>query len=502
MAEKKTDRKWLVPAVSLVAVFAAAGGGVLYNMRPDLFEAAVTIKDDTQDLAAVADRAEIPADPAVVDDTGTPDVIEAEPDLPAPTFDVVRVDAGGSALIAGTAPPRFDVAIEIDGAEVTRTSSDGNGSFAAVFDVAPRDVAQVVVLVAYGAPGQEVRSDDSVILAPQLEPAGVAGAGNLATDMPDSAPVPVLPDASVVTDPDTPSTAVEPIPNQDVAVVSPSADAPQIPTSPPDNSSNADDVPAETAEEAGADAPRDAPRDGPSEITGDLPADIVADSQGDLANDTADQPLQTARSDGDIQPPAQVERPEQAPAILLAGNDGVRVLQPAGDPTEIPPSVASVVLDSIAYSDSGAVLLTGRGPQEGDAEEILRIYLNNRQILDAPVGDDGSFKIELPDVEIGVYTLRLDRLDSDGQVTSRFETPFKREDPETLARFTDTIEALEGPERLAATVVTVQPGVTLWSIASQRYGDGFSYLKVFEANKNQIRNPDLIYPGQVFDLPD
>ncbi|MBI1494471.1 LysM peptidoglycan-binding domain-containing protein [Rhodobacteraceae bacterium MYP1-1] len=51
-------------------------------------------------------------------------------------------------------------------------------------------------------------------------------------------------------------------------------------------------------------------------------------------------------------------------------------------------------------------------------------------------------------------------------------------------------------------IVTVQPGFTLWGIASETYGDGFLYVQLFEANKDQIRDPDLIYPGQIFELPE
>jgi len=49
---------------------------------------------------------------------------------------------------------------------------------------------------------------------------------------------------------------------------------------------------------------------------------------------------------------------------------------------------------------------------------------------------------------------------------------------------------------------TVQPGYTLWAIARNRYGRGILYVQVFEANRDKIRDPDLIYPGQVFQLPD
>ena len=49
--------------------------------------------------------------------------------------------------------------------------------------------------------------------------------------------------------------------------------------------------------------------------------------------------------------------------------------------------------------------------------------------------------------------------------------------------------------------ITVQPGSTLWAISRERYGDGLLYVQVFEANRDKIRDPDLIYPGQVFELP-
>ena len=44
-------------------------------------------------------------------------------------------------------------------------------------------------------------------------------------------------------------------------------------------------------------------------------------------------------------------------------------------------------------------------------------------------------------------------------------------------------------------------GDNLWNIARAHYGVGFHHTVIFGANKEQIRNPDLIYPGQVFSLP-
>ena len=50
-------------------------------------------------------------------------------------------------------------------------------------------------------------------------------------------------------------------------------------------------------------------------------------------------------------------------------------------------------------------------------------------------------------------------------------------------------------------VVVVQPGNSLWRIARRVYGEGVQYTIIYSANKQQIGNPDLIYPGQVFQVP-
>ena len=41
----------------------------------------------------------------------------------------------------------------------------------------------------------------------------------------------------------------------------------------------------------------------------------------------------------------------------------------------------------------------------------------------------------------------------------------------------------------------------LWKIAYKVYGDGWKYIEIFDSNQEQISNPDLIFPGQIFLLP-
>ena len=49
--------------------------------------------------------------------------------------------------------------------------------------------------------------------------------------------------------------------------------------------------------------------------------------------------------------------------------------------------------------------------------------------------------------------------------------------------------------------VIINPGNSLWRIAARGYGSGFRYTEIYKANLDQIRDPALIYPGQVFKLP-
>lgn len=52
------------------------------------------------------------------------------------------------------------------------------------------------------------------------------------------------------------------------------------------------------------------------------------------------------------------------------------------------------------------------------------------------------------------------------------------------------------------TQIIIQPGNNLWKLSRQIYGRGIMYTVIYEANKDQIRRPELIYPGQVFLTPE
>jgi nucleoid-associated protein YgaU len=168
-----------------------------------------------------------------------------------------------------------------------------------------------------------------------------------------------------------------------------------------------------------------------------------------------------------------------APLVVAARNGGVDLLQ-----TPARPAGAPVTLDLVTYGESGAVELRGRAAPG----RLVRVYAGGRLVAEAAVGPDGAWRAVAGEaLAPGVHLLRIDELGS-GRVVSRIETPFKREAP--------------AQARLAAGEVVVQPGDSLWRIAQARYGAGPRYTVIFAANADRIRDPDLIFPGQVFATPD
>ncbi|MFP4569663.1 LysM peptidoglycan-binding domain-containing protein [Rhodosalinus sp.] len=183
---------------------------------------------------------------------------------------------------------------------------------------------------------------------------------------------------------------------------------------------------------------------------------------------------------------------QAAPGVILAGREGLRVLQRPARPGASPQALVDLDVDAIGYDDGGAVQIAGQG---GAGADFVRLYVDNRPVATVPVAPDGSWTTQLPQIDTGVYTLRVDALDEGGEITQRIETPFERIAPETLAG------AVAEAEARGRQLVTVQRGNTLWGISRRNYGRGILYVRIFEANRDRIRDPDLIYPGQVFTIP-
>ncbi|MGE0254076.1 MAG: LysM peptidoglycan-binding domain-containing protein [Alphaproteobacteria bacterium] len=184
-------------------------------------------------------------------------------------------------------------------------------------------------------------------------------------------------------------------------------------------------------------------------------------------------PPQALRPDGTAQAEGQAQAQPPAGRPLSGFVVPEKLLR--GDPPGI---------DAIDYDTAGRVTLTGRA----EPGARLNVYIDN-ELAGAVVADtEGRWSLR-PAQGFGPdeHTLRIDQVGPDGKVLSRIEQAFTR----------GTALADLPPGR----VHVVQPGNSLWRLARSVYGDGVQYTLIFEANQDQIRDPDLIYPGQVFTLP-
>lgn len=178
--------------------------------------------------------------------------------------------------------------------------------------------------------------------------------------------------------------------------------------------------------------------------------------------------------------------PGQPLAILTprGGEGGSRVLQGPGSTPPESTKKGGVSIDVVDYDAKGNVVISGRG--QPDTE--VRAYADGR-LVGVSRADPGGDWVLLPEDSLkpGDYELRVDQVESGGKVVARAATPFTRAEPSRII-------VREGQ-------VIVQPGNSLWRIARVAYGSGPRFTVIYAANQEQIRDPNLIFPGQVFEIP-
>lgn len=82
--------------------------------------------------------------------------------------------------------------------------------------------------------------------------------------------------------------------------------------------------------------------------------------------------------------------------------------------------------------------------------------------------------------------------------TKTVQITIKQERPRPVVVQTPSRPATTAPSTRTYTVVR---GDCLWNIAKKYYGNGSQYTKIYNANRDKIKNPNLIYPGQVLVIP-
>jgi nucleoid-associated protein YgaU len=199
------------------------------------------------------------------------------------------------------------------------------------------------------------------------------------------------------------------------------------------------------------------------------------------------------------------------------------VSPPPAPPSPAQPAPRPEIKIVTVEAEEGKLFVSGQSAPGA----TVRLYLNESFIAPGGAGGDGKVSFSIGSgVKPGDYRIRLDDVDPvSGQVRSRAEVGFNvpvqvasaQPQAPTAPQPTgssaqpsrDVASALpEGQMASVGTVVIpninttiVSRGDNLWRISQRVYGKGLRYTVIYGANQEQIRNPDLIYPGQVFVLP-
>ncbi|MCX7380104.1 MAG: LysM peptidoglycan-binding domain-containing protein [Alphaproteobacteria bacterium] len=201
-------------------------------------------------------------------------------------------------------------------------------------------------------------------------------------------------------------------------------------------------------------------------------------SQPPPAQTAANAPTAVGAPPAPTVPPAVQPAPAAPLAVLMPPSGPARVLQGPASPS------GRLGLDVVDYDDAGAIRFSGAAAPGS----VTRVYIDDRPVGDAAADAAGRWALQPAEaVAPGDHRLRLDQIGPGGQPVARLELPFTR--------------AKISPQDVADGRVVVQPRQNLWRIARAAYGQGVHYTVIYEANRDQIRDPNLIFPGQIFAIP-
>lgn len=356
----------------------------------------------------------------------------------APTFDVVRIQGDGSVVVAGKAAPDAKVEI-VHGSVVLGTTKAGpDGTFAIVLDDPLKPGDYQIVLRSTTADNIVATSEQTAVVSVPESPGGQV--------------------LAMVEEPGKPAELLTvPEPAKDASA--PEAKAPEA---------------SETA----------------------------------AASTTA---------------PAvpEAEAPVAAPAPSAAAETTPAETGPAEAAPAAPQASPKIVVEAVEI-DGSKIFVAGLA----DAGRKVRAYANDILLGEAVTSPDGHFLVEAThDIPVGQYTVRVDGLEPDGvKVAARATVPFEREpgeaisavaadagkpaetaaagQPATEATDADVPETVAPKLQHADGAVIIRRGDSLWRISRRVYGHGIRYSTIYLANQKQISDPDRIWPGQVFTVPE
>ncbi len=429
-----------------------------------------------------------------------------------PSFDVVGVEPTGETVVAGRSVAGAIVALTANGKVVGKSIANEVGEWTIILDepLKPGD---------YDV-GLEVHDDTGKAIATSEE--------RLAVSLPEGGKEQPL---VVLNTPDGPSDVLQkPEAVQQVASITSTGEGSQTAatTNPAEgaaaeasgSTSATETASAETA--AGTSASQQAASQetseqpaGASEQTAVASTDTTSSGTGTAEPETAANgaAVSTAEASGQgASEETEVASTSSgtAPAAVATQDSGADVAQSGqNEPADVPaaaPDAPTVTVEAVE-SEKDKVFVAGTG----EPGSSVRVYVGDEFQGEAKVGSGGKWLIEGgKNISEGNVEVRADLIGEDGSsVDARAAVTFEKEQDQQIV-LTKVVASGEGAGadgqgaevKKSLPVVIIRKGDNLWRISRRLYGEGVRYTTIYKANQQQIRNPDLIYPGQVFLTPE
>ncbi|MBB3235252.1 LysM peptidoglycan-binding domain-containing protein [Phyllobacterium endophyticum] len=217
------------------------------------------------------------------------------------------------------------------------------------------------------------------------------------------------------------------------------------------------------------------------------------------------------------QPSRMITKPEPVETAAVT-TQPVTVAAPKGDKPVAAPSEKPLITVEAVEIEGSKIFVAGNA----QADSAVKVYANSALLGTTKTAPNGRFLVQtVQQLAVGDYIIRADMLGKDGvTVVARAAVPFKREAGERVSAVapastdadtqTETGAVSQAPQVGDAAAplqsvdgsVIIRRGDSLWQISRRTYGAGMRYTTIYLANKEQIRNPDMIFPGQIFALPE
>lgn len=234
----------------------------------------------------------------------------------------------------------------------------------------------------------------------------------------------------------------------------------------------------------------------------DAPSDVIqqplAEQEGAPAPETGTQDVAAApQADGQAGVSEEATSGTTETAAVSDETTGGTDAPAGGEPAP----GTTIAIETVEADSQGQLFVTGKG----EPGSTVRIYAGNEPVGEVVVGNDGKWKLaaEKP-LEEGSHKIRADDLggETGEQPVARAEVTFERPDPNLpVIAFAPLPTERASPGEATENRLVVRKGDNLWNIAREVYGRGVRFSVIYQANTGQIRDPDLIYPGQVFAVP-